>query len=1379
MNNFKSNLSKRLNVLLIVFVFILKLSSVFSQGPCDCAALNSTNLCNGGYFADHAAAAAATPNPYTPASPLAWTSGSYTFCTKYTAPANVSKIGFMNFITAGTSSGSNCSFTRGSWTAYANGCSTPITGTAVAGDANSYEFPVTPGIEYRFCVTVTLTGPCQDITGIENYLYTAATSTPPSVCSSTIGTFSMQKNSSATANASSYDLLPGETFTITSNNNATLPPVGVDGDQSGVGYAAFRCDPSGYDLGDPAKYNTTDMPCYLGLHYSPSMTDQNGINSQVAGVTPSLTSWWLVPLTFDDVCSSSTSISTSPCPSGNPTSIGIDTDGDGCMAYSSPIQINYVIPNCGSCVSANCPIGNVPTYADRFPPTGAQICVTGITASGTYKTYQSVTSDILGTLGAYVQNINQTSTSTTTITQQLFAVSDCGGTNINAFDNNVANRSQATGAWNPEWYNLIPNTNYILVTTFVITGTMTEYCMDYYYIPNPPVITCPSDLTFIELDWAQGNPFVPFPSTTYTCTSGPQTIWKNVETTISTGGEIQAFPGFFMELTTNANSDNKTSALVTVNGTPYSYYGPTGTAPAGVLDWGPMAVPPQYQNIIEPYLPAGATITITLKDLRAGTQSFPYTIYDHSTGAILASGTAAPNSTTPIIITFTLSSPTMTWRLDGGTANITDNNNGSATFNPSNLTAGNHTITYTWTNNAGCNITANQTITVGPKPTLVITDPPAVCIPSTVDITAASVTTGSTAGSTFTYFINPAGTSSLPTPAAITNSGTYYIKSTVGTCITIQPVTVLINNCACPYTIAITTPAAVCSPNTVDITAPAVTAGSVGGGTLTYWSDQACTIPITNLAAAAIATTGTYYIKGDNGVCTDTKPVVVTVNTTPVLVITDPQAVCSPNTVNITLASITAGSSGGGILTYWNDATATNSSNATPTAIATSNTYYIKATNGDCIDKKPVIVTINTLPITPTASSANYCQNDVTSPLTTTATAGSVLNWYQNPTGGASSATTPSITSTTVGTSNYYVTQTDANGCESALPRTQISITIKPIPVVAVNSPTICKGEGITLTATGATTYSWDSATTNGISTSNPYINTPLNSTTFRVTGTTNGCFSIAIATVTVNPIPTLVFVDTLAICSPETVDLTTADRTIGSTPSSTFEYYINSSGTSNLTGVSTIDTGGKYFIQAELNGCKSKMDSVIVIIQQKPAVFFTPSPATVTTSNPIAKMINGTIGAENYFWNFGDSGTATEISPEHSFPNTDTATYIITLVAVSKEGCIDSLKKSVKVIEDLIFYVPNSFTPDGDQYNQEFKPIFTSGFDQKGYELLIFDRWGNIVFQTTDYTKGWDGRRLGAKEKVQDGAYTWKIFYSIKSDDRREFLVGHVNVIR
>ena len=55
-----------------------------AQGPCDCTALNSTNLCNGGYFADHASCAAATPNPYIPGAPLSWSSGSYTFCTKYT-----------------------------------------------------------------------------------------------------------------------------------------------------------------------------------------------------------------------------------------------------------------------------------------------------------------------------------------------------------------------------------------------------------------------------------------------------------------------------------------------------------------------------------------------------------------------------------------------------------------------------------------------------------------------------------------------------------------------------------------------------------------------------------------------------------------------------------------------------------------------------------------------------------------------------------------------------------------------------------------------------------------------------------------------------------------------------------------------------------------------------------------------------------------------------------------------------------------------------------------------------------------------------------------------------------------------------------------------
>ncbi len=111
-------------------------------------------------------------------------------------------------------------------------------------------------------------------------------------------------------------------------------------------------------------------------------------------------------------------------------------------------------------------------------------------------------------------------------------------------------------------------------------------------------------------------------------------------------------------------------------------------------------------------------------------------------------------------------------------------------------------------------------VTINPKPTVTITNPAAVCFPATVDITAAAVTTGSTAGLTFSYFTDAAGTIVLATPNAITTSGTYYIKGTLATgCSDIKPVVVTINP---KPIVSITNPAAVCAPGTVDITAVAV-----------------------------------------------------------------------------------------------------------------------------------------------------------------------------------------------------------------------------------------------------------------------------------------------------------------------------------------------------------------------------------------------------------------------------------------------------------------------------------------------------------------------------------------------------------------------------
>ncbi|MFN8324881.1 MAG: hypothetical protein U0T80_03885 [Flavobacteriaceae bacterium] len=102
-------------------------------------------------------------------------------------------------------------------------------------------------------------------------------------------------------------------------------------------------------------------------------------------------------------------------------------------------------------------------------------------------------------------------------------------------------------------------------------------------------------------------------------------------------------------------------------------------------------------------------------------------------------------------------------------------------------------------------------------------------------------------------------------------------------------------------------------------TQASITSGSTGGGTLSYWTNASAS----TIILASVSSSGTYYIKSTLDSCADIKPVVVTINPTPNLVITNPNWLFYPSTVNITLATITSGSTGGGTLSYWTNASAT------------------------------------------------------------------------------------------------------------------------------------------------------------------------------------------------------------------------------------------------------------------------------------------------------------------------------------------------------------------------------------------------------------------------------------------------------------------------
>src|SRR5258707_366192 len=133
-------------------------------------------------------------------------------------------------------------------------------------------------------------------------------------------------------------------------------------------------------------------------------------------------------------------------------------------------------------------------------------------------------------------------------------------------------------------------------------------------------------------------------------------------------------------------------------------------------------------------------------------------------------------------------------------------------------------------------------VTVNPLPTVVTNAPAAVCAPATVDLTAAAITAGSTPGLTFTYFTDAAGTITLATPDAV-GAGTYYIKGTTAAGCASAPIAVVVTVNPLP-TVVTNAPAAVCAPATVNLTLPAVTAGSTAGLTFTYFTDAAGTITL-------------------------------------------------------------------------------------------------------------------------------------------------------------------------------------------------------------------------------------------------------------------------------------------------------------------------------------------------------------------------------------------------------------------------------------------------------------------------------------------------------------------------------------------------------
>ncbi len=371
----------------------------------------------------------------------------------------------------------------------------------------------------------------------------------------------------------------------------------------------------------------------------------------------------------------------------------------------------------------------------------------------------------------------------------------------------------------------------------------------------------------------------------------------------------------------------------------------------------------------------------------------------------------------------------------------------------------------------------------------------------------------------------------------------------------------------------------------------------------------------------------------------------------------------------------------------------------------------------------------------------------------------------------------------TIGTFIYSITHVQEGsilGCQQNQ-NLSTAVTIHALPIIDAGVDfSICQGQPVILSGNGAQTYTWDNGIVNGHS----FTPSASGTTTYTVIGTDhNGCRNLDSITINVIPIPVMDIIgQNLYGCQPVTPIFT--NNSTGNLANCT--WYLGNGEIVNNCGTfsSVFPNVGCFDVTLEVEtpeGCKNALTlKDYVCVEGMPVAQFTPTPEELSTYQWESQMVNESIGATNYSWNFGD-GTAgsTLHSPTHAFPNDVAGNYLITLIASTNAGCSDTATAIINLKEELLFYVPNTFTPNADYKNEMFKPVFSTGFDTQGFEMLIFNRWGELIFETHNADIGWEGKYGIDGHDCQDGTYTWKIMLKRRSSNEKKEYVGHVNLLR
>ncbi len=341
----------------------------------------------------------------------------------------------------------------------------------------------------------------------------------------------------------------------------------------------------------------------------------------------------------------------------------------------------------------------------------------------------------------------------------------------------------------------------------------------------------------------------------------------------------------------------------------------------------------------------------------------------------------------------------------------------------------------------------------------------------------------------------------------------------------------------------------------------------------------------------------------------------------------------------------------------------------------------------------------------------------------------------------------------------------DLNGCSNSI---QVPITVLNLPNVQIssNNLTYCLGDQITLSASGATNYQWPEFIPSVASQQNFQA---IQSATYHLIGIDgNGCQNEDSISITVNPIPQLSATPDQEICLGEFAQISV---------SGAVSYVWSPEGSGSVNSFNPTQTTTYTIIGINSFNCTSQINATITV-HPNPIANLDASPLVTTTDSPFVTFFNNTIGSVNDVIYFGD-GSAVDFFQgkiDHTYPYSQ-GNYLVTLVTENQFGCIDSVQKTIQIKSYQFFYVPNTFTPNGDEVNQLFYPIISNGYDLTKFSMEIYNRWGELIFRTENIEQGWDGFYRGVL--CPEGVYTWKINLKESKNDYYREVTGHVNLFK